>query len=127
MASKRWAERGDAEAFFAGAPLGLDVFDRVAAAIGTWGGAELRVAKTQVGWARRRGFAFLWSASRWLDERGAPLVLTVALPSRVESPRWKQVVEVRPGLWNHHLEVRAAADVDDEVLGWIRGAYDAAG
>ena len=127
VTSKRWAERGDAEAFFAGAPVGLAVFDTVAAEVAACGGAELRVAPTRVGWARRRGFAFLWSASMWFGARGAPLVLTVTLPDRAESPRWKQVVEVRPGLWNHHLEVSDAAVVDAEVLAWVRAAYEAAG
>ena len=127
MASKRHANRADADAFFAGDALGLAVLDRVAAEIAASGGAQLRVARTQVGWARRRGFVFLWSPARWLGVRGAPLVLTVYLPLRLESARFKEVVEVRAGLWGHHLELRETGEVDDEVLGWVRQAYDAAG
>lgn len=127
MASKRWATRDDAEAFFADRPLGMDVFDQVHAQIQRCGGAELRVAPTQVGWARRHGFAFLWCPDRWLGARGAPLVLTLGFPARDDSPRWKQAVEIRPGLWNHHLEVRSAEEIDDEVLAWVAAAYAAAG
>lgn len=115
--------RADGWAFFEGDPLGRAVFDLVADRIDECGGAELRVARTQVGWARRRGFAFLWNPQRWLGERGAPLVLTVALASRDPSPRWKEVVEVRPGVFNHHLEIRSVGEVDDEVLGWVDQAY----
>ena len=96
-----------------------------AAAIADFSG--LRVARTQVGWARRRGFVFLWSPASWLGARGAPLVLTVYLPLRLESPRFKEIVEVRAALWGHHLELREAGEVDDEVLGWVRQAYAAAG
>ncbi len=113
--------------FFEGDPLGLAVFGVVAQHIEDCGGAELRVARTQVGWARRRGFAFLWKPQRWLGERGAPLVLTVGLPGPDASLRWKEVVEIRPGLVNHHLEIHAADDVNDEVLGCVRRAYEAAG
>ncbi len=127
MASKRHANRADADAFFAGDALGLAVLDRVAAEIAASGGAQLRVARTQVGWARRRGFVFLWSPASWLGARGAPLVLTVYLPLRLESPRFKEIVEVRAALWGHHLELRETGEVDDEVLGWVRQAYDAAG
>ena len=98
------------------------VADRVA----DLGGAELRVSTTQIGWARRRGFAFLWNPQRWLGQRGAPLVLTLGLPERDPTPRWKEVVEIRPGLYTHHLEVRAVEDVDDEVLTWVDRAYAAA-
>lgn len=112
--------------FFAGDDLGLAVFDRVAAWIDVCGGAELRVANTQVGWARQRGFAFLWSPQRWLGDRAAPLVLTIALRSQDTSGRWKEVVEIRPGLYNHHLEVHSVDEADAEVFAWVGRAYDEA-
>ena len=112
--------------FFADDPLGLAVFEIVADRVADLGGAELRVSTTQIGWARRRGFAFLWNPQRWLGQRGAPLVLTLGLPERDPTPRWKEVVEIRPGLYTHHLEVRAVEDVDDEVLTWVDRAYAAA-
>ncbi len=111
-------------AFFAEDDLGREVYNLVAARIHECGGAELRVARTQVGWARRRGFAFLWSPQRWLGDRAAPLVLSIGLLHRDTSPRWKEVVEIRPGLYNHHLEIHAVEDVDDEVLAWVGRAYD---
>lgn len=127
MRSKRWAEYEQAEEFFAGDPLGQEVLALVHRRVGALGGAELRVARTQVGWARRRGFAFLWCPSRWLGPLGAPLVLTLALPRRDAGSRWREVVEVRPGLWNLHLEVRDARQVDEDVLEILAEAYRAAG
>jgi hypothetical protein len=54
------------------------------------------------------------------------LVFSVVLPERDADPRWKEVVEPRPGVFMHHLELRAADDIDDQVKAWIARAYDAA-
>jgi hypothetical protein len=32
-------------------------------------------------------------------------------------------VEPSPGRFTHHLELRLAADLDDEVCGWLRTAW----
>lgn len=89
--------------------------------------ARKRVSRTQVSWLRRRGFAILWSAQRWQGAGAAPVVLTLAFAAPDPSPRWKEVYEVRPGLLNHHLEIRSLDQVDDEVLGWIDRAWEQAG
>ncbi len=126
MGSHRFADRADGERFFAGHAEGLRAFQAVADVIEQCGGAELRVATTQVGWARRRGFVALWDPRRWLGERGAPVVVSVALPAPDAGSAWKQVVEVRPGLWQHHREIHSAADLDEALFAAIRSAYAAA-
>ena len=50
-----------------------------------------------------------------------------AAGGRDHSPRWKQVVEPAPGRFTHHLELRSVDEVDDEVGGWLREAWEAAG
>lgn len=107
--------------------LGRQVLARVADLVDEAGGAQLRVRTTQTGWARRRYFAVLWSPQRWLGARAAPVVLTVYLPERLQSQRFKEVVQVRPGLWAHHLEIQAATDIDAEVGSWVTKARQAAG
>lgn len=46
---------------------------------------------------------------------------------RAASPRFMEVVYPSPALWMHHLELDGPDDVDDEVVGWLREAADAAG
>ena len=121
------AEPLEVEAFLADSGVALVAFGRAQEAVTALGPAQLRLSATQVTWARRRGFAFLWLPGRWLGSRGAPAVLSIASTRRIPSPRWKQVVEVRPGLWMHHLELAGADDVDDEVRRWLAAAYDDAG
>ena len=56
----------------------------------------------------------------------APLVLTIFLPRHDTSRRWKEVVEPAPARFTHHLELTDAADLDEEVRGWLREAWQAA-
>jgi hypothetical protein len=55
------------------------------------------------------------------------VVLSLSLDRREGSPRFKEVVHPAPAHWTHHLEVHAVADVDDEVVGWLREAAGLAG
>jgi hypothetical protein len=121
------ADPAGAEALFAGSPLGLAVYRRVQGLVDGLGPCHLRVARTQVGWARRRGFAYLWQPGRWLAHPSADVVFSVACTTRLDSPRWKEVVEVRPGLLMHHLEVVSVDDVDPEVADWLARAFADAG
>ncbi len=100
---------------------GLQVYEALSVHLGDR--ATLRVSRTQVSWVRRRGFVFLWCAQRWQGPKAAPVVLTVALTSPDPSPRFKEVVEVRPRLWNHHLEIREVSEVDQQVLEWVDRAW----
>ena len=117
----------DLDAFFEGYPDGRRLFDALRVRVDALGPAELRVGRSQVAFARRRAFAWAWVPGRWLRGDTAPLVLSVALRRRDPSPRWKEVVEPRPGRFTHHLELRGEADLDDEVTGWLREAWEQAG
>lgn len=113
--------------FFAGRPLGLAVYERVLDAVAADGPIDVRVSKSQVALRRRRGFVYLWLPGLYLSRPDAEVVLSIALGRRVESPRWKQVVEPAPGQWMHHLEIRDISDVDQEVALWLHEAAIRAG
>jgi len=51
------------------------------------------------------------------------VVLSIELGHRDESRR----LRVSPRHWIHHLEVRAVAELDDEVGVWLREATERAG
>lgn len=101
----------------------LEQLRRAMAGIGP---IEERESRSQVAFRHRRTFALAWAPGQYLGERGAPLVLSVVLPERDVDPRWKEVVEPRPGVFMHHLELRVADDLDDQAQAWIKRAYDAA-
>lgn len=89
-------------------------------------GVSIRVTKSQIALSRKRGFAWLWTPDRYLKGKVAPLVVSVALPERDRSKRWKEIVEPQPGHFMHHLELWRESDVDDELAGWLRAAWQRA-
>lgn len=113
--------------FFAHDPTAMRLFAAVHRAVVVIGDCELRVSKSQIAFRRRIGFAWVWCPAQVLKRPAAPLVLTIALRRRDSSPRWKQVVEPRPGRFTHHIELYGEADVDGEVAAWLREAWDSSG
>jgi hypothetical protein len=113
--------------FFDGHPESRTIFDAVAGAVDTLGATEIRVTKSQVAFRRARGFAAVWMPGQYLAGPTAPLVLTVGLPRRHPSARWKEIVEPAPGRFTHHLELWSVADVDADVRDWMTEAWEAAG
>jgi hypothetical protein len=63
----------------------------------------------------------------YLAKPRAEVVLSIPLDREIASPRWKEIAHPAPNVWQHHLEITDVADVDDEVRGWLREAYDHAG
>lgn len=113
--------------FFAEFPESRPIFEALRLAVEAIGPAELRVTKSQVAFGRDRPFAWAWIPGRYLHGDLAPLVLSLAFDRRGCSPRWKEIVEPRPGRFMHHLELRDAAEIDDEVRAWLQEAWAAAG
>ena len=113
--------------FFSGQDESRRIFEAVRRAVEASGPVELRVGKSQVSFRRRKTFAWAWMPGQYLRGKTAPLVLTLSFPGRNVSPRWKEIVEPTPGRFAHHLELPSVADVDDEVRGWLRDAWEAGG
>ena len=88
-----------------------------------FGPVEPEATRTQVSFRARRRFAYLWVPRLSLNRGSDDLHLTFDLRRREASPRVKESVESRPGLWTHHVLLRSASDLDEEVAGWLREAY----
>ncbi len=114
------------EEFFTGHALAEQLFLAIRREVEAIGEASLRVTKSQIAFRRRRNFAWVWMPGLYLRGPVAPLVLTLALPWRDGSPRWKAIVEPVPGRFTHHLELNDPADIDEEVRDWLRRAWQAA-
>jgi hypothetical protein len=111
-----------AEDFFLGHEAGLAVYRAVEQAALAMGGVSVRVTKSQIAFRRRRAFAYVWRPGQYV-RNPVPAVLSIALPHRSASTRFKSVVHPSPRVWMHHLELTSAADVDDEVRDWLLDAH----
>ncbi len=113
------------EEFFAGHDDSRRLFDAVREAVESIGPVQLRVTRSHVAFRRKTGFAYVWMPGQYLGDRGVPLVLTIGLKQRDASTRWKQVVEPAPGRFTHHLELRSVDEIDDQVVNWLKEAWEA--
>jgi hypothetical protein len=116
----------DLDEFFAGNEASRQIFDTLLWMAESLGQVELCVTKSQVAFRRSRAFAWAWMPGSYLRGKHAPLVLTISLQRRDSSPRWKEIVEPRPGRFTHHLELYSSDEIDDEVRAWLQEAWNGA-
>lgn len=86
----------------------------------------IKVQKTQITFAARRGFAFVsFLPVRKAKERPRTwLTVSFGLRHRLDSLRIDQASEPYPMRWTHHLLISSPEEVDEELMGWIREAYE---
>lgn len=87
---------------------------------------KIKVSKTQITFANKRGFAFVsFNPCRKAKDRSAVwMTVTFGLGYRKESPRIDVATEPYPGRWTHHVMVGSAEEIDEELLGWIQEAAE---
>lgn len=85
---------------------------------------KIKVAKTQITFANKRGFAFVsFNPCRKAKERPEVwMTVTFGLGYQKESPRIDVATEPYPGRWTHHVMVSSREEIDEELLGWIQEA-----
>ena len=109
--------------FFGDAAQSRQLFDALAHELAKLGKTSLRITKSQIAFRRKRNVAIAWMPRKYLKQPAAPLVLTVSFPERDGSPRWKDVTQVAPHRFTHHLELFRADDIDADVKDWLRRAW----
>jgi len=113
--------------FFRGREDSRRLFDAVSREIDRLGDTMVRVSKSQVAFRRKKNLAVVWIPGRYLTNRPtAPLVLALSFPNRDPSPRWKEITEVGPRRFTHHLELYREGEIDDQVRNWLQMAWEQA-
>ena len=85
-----------------------------------------RVQKTQITFFNRHVFACVSFArvKRKAELPAGYMVLTLGLPAPLASERVAVKTEPYPGRWTHHIVVSKPEELDEELLSWVREAYD---
>ena len=117
----------DEDEFFAGYEQSRDLYASLKSGIEELGALRIRITKSQIAFYHRRAFAWAWIPARYLPHAAAPLVLSLALHRRDDSPRWKEVVEPTAGHFMHHLELYSDEQLDEELQAWLQEAFKLAG
>ena len=84
-----------------------------------------RVQKTQITFSNRHVFACVsfTRVKRKADLPEGYLTLTLGLPAPLESDRVAVKTEPYPGRWTHHFVVSKIEELDEEMMEWVREAY----
>ena len=112
--------------YFDGKPWELSLYEALFAQMERlFPEAEVKVQKSQISFYNRHLFAAASLPVRrkktWPDNC---LLVTFGLDARLQSPRIAVAVEHYPNRWTHHVLVTQPAEVDAELLAWLRQAYD---
>ena len=112
--------------FFDGHPEELALYEALFRAVeAAFPEGSVRVQKTQTSFYGRHLFAAAsLPVRRRKDWPKICLVVTVGLSYRLESPRVAVASEPYPGRWTHHILVTEAGQIDEELMGWLREAWD---
>ena len=116
----------DVRMFFDGYPLELNLYETLFRRLEVlFPEGSVRVQKTQISFYGRHLYA---SASlpvrrkkNWPEHC---LVVTLGLSRRLDSLRVAVAVEPYPGRWTHHFLLTEENQIDEELLGWFREAWD---
>jgi len=86
--------------------------------------ASVKVQKSQISFYGRHLFGAVSLPVRrkknWPEHC---IVVTIGLSHPLESPRAAVSVEPYPGRWTNHVLVSEAAQVDEELLEWLKEAW----
>ncbi len=108
--------------FFDGKPDRLAIyqalFQRLSAAFPE---ASVKVQKSQISFYGRGLFAM---ASLPRRKKDPGIVVSFGLGRRASSPRITAAAEPYPGRWTHHIAVMEETELDDELLSWLKEAWE---
>ena len=87
---------------------------------------KIKVAKTQITFANKRGFAFVSfnPCRKTAQQPKVWMTVTFGLGYRKESPRIDVSTEPYPGRWTHHVMVGCVEEIDEELMDWIQEAAE---
>jgi len=117
----------DILSFFQNHMAALPLFEALEAAIlEQIPGVTVKVSKTQITFANKRGFAFVsFNPCRKAGKRPETwMTVTFGLGCQKDSPRIDVATEPYPNRWTHHVMVGSVEEIDGELMGWIREAAE---
>lgn len=112
--------------FFDGKPLELALYEALFRCLETeFPNASVKVQKSQISFYGRHLFgAASLPVRRKKNWPEHCIVVTIGLPHQLRSPRVAVAVEPYPGRWTHHVLISQEEQIDEELMGWLREAYE---
>ena len=101
-------------------PVVRTVYDTIVAATREFGPVEEDPKKTSIHLNRKTAFA-------GIQTRRDFLILTIKSATDIDSSRITKREQTSANRWHHEIKICDAEEVDREILGWLKNAYDLSG
>src|ERR1700753_2010275 len=98
-------------------PIVADIYETLVAELHKFGPIKIEPKKTSIHLGNRFGFAGVYTQKKAIN-------LEVHLNHRLNSTRVSKVEQASANRFHHTIKLNAPGEVDDELLGWLREAYD---
>ena len=110
------------ETFFNGRPGSLHLFTVIQRFIESVGPVTIEFQKTQISFASRTKFAWVWLPQKWVNRPENSVTLSFRVRRHIEHPLIVEVFGPRYGWWMHHILIEEESDLED-AKSWLREAY----
>ena len=86
---------------------------------------EINIQKSQIAFSTKRGFAYVWLPIRKIKNRPQVyIILSFALNYQIQDSRILESVEPYKERWMHHIIIQEPADIDDQLMSWLKAAHE---
>jgi hypothetical protein len=99
------------------APVVRQTYDRLLTELRGFGAVREAPRETSIHLDNRRGFAGVYTRKNYFN-------LRFRLAHKLEHPRITRVKRQSSRRYMHNVKLTNEADIDAELLGWLREAYD---
>ncbi len=100
-------------------PIVTAIYDRLLHALRQFGEVTESPKKTSIHLDHRTGFAGVYTQKNAIN-------LNFRTSSRIDNPRISKVEQFSAKRYMHTIKLRDPDDIDAELLGWLKSAYDLA-
>lgn len=107
----------ESNALTAASPTSLAIYKQLLAKLAPVGPFREEIKKTSIHLARKSAFA-------GVHPRSQHLLLTIKAEKPIRSPRVTKAEQVSKSRWHLDVKVSNIKEIDGELLGWLRRAYD---
>jgi hypothetical protein len=110
--------------YFSDKPIQQHLFDLIRQHIEPLGEVTTKVTKSQIAFANKRKFAWVWLPMKWDTRRPInSIILSFSLGKKIMNPKIVQVVEPYHKRFMHHVIIEKESDVSPDVKEWLIEAY----
>ncbi|MBI2681335.1 MAG: DNA replication protein DnaC [Candidatus Solibacter usitatus] len=114
---ERGGEAMTPDALSTASPVARELYKELLRALKPLGSFKTEVKKTSIHLARKSAFA-------GVHPRKEHLLLTIKAAKPIRNKRIVKSEQVSKSRWHEEVKVAAAGDIDAELLGWLRDAYE---